>query len=77
MASLNRNEKVAFLECGREYTRKDASTQSNHITNHIKRKPYSCQSNVELCAEQSRNTLHDKVKLLYFQKKHRRKYFEQ
>ena len=30
MPSLNRNERVACLECGREYTRKDVSRHRNH-----------------------------------------------
>ena len=82
MPSLNRNERVACLECGREYTRKDASRHrrtcgvlkcsncifytysSEELTNHFKKKP--CQHNVKLCAQQSPNTLQEKVKLLIF-----------
>ena len=30
MPALNSNEKIACLECGREYTRKDASRHRNH-----------------------------------------------
>ena len=79
-SSLNRNERVACLECGREYTRKDASRHrrtcgvlkcsncnrytysSDELTNHVKKKHASCQHNVKLCAQQSPNTLQEKVK---------------
>ena len=84
MPSLNRNERVACLECGREYTRLHASrhrrtcevlkcSNCNFCT-------YSsedltnqfmkkhCQHNLKLCAQQSPNTLQGKVKLMIFVK---------
>ena len=87
MPSLNRNERVACLECGREYTHKDASRHlrtcgvlkcsncnvytysSEELANHFKKK--HSQHYVKLCAQQSPNTLHEKVKFLFFFKKHR------
>ena len=80
MLSLNRNKKVACLESGREYTRLHASRHrrtcgvlkcsncnfftycSEELTNHFKKK--HCQHNVNLCAQQSPNTLQEKVKLI-------------
>ena len=81
MPSLHRNERVACLKCGREYTRKYASRHcrtcvvlkcsncnfytysSEELTNHFKKK--HCQYNVKLCAQQSPNTLQEKVNFLY------------
>ena len=82
MASLNRNQRIACPECGREYTRLHTSRHRKHcgvlkcsnfnfytysseeLTDHIKKK--HCQHNVNLCAQQSENTLQEKVKLIYF-----------
>ena len=82
MPSLNRTERVECLEYGREYTRKDASRHRKHsgvsefsncnfytysseeLTNHFKKK--HCQYIVKLCAQQSQNTLQEKVKLICF-----------
>ena len=79
---LIRNERIACLEFSTEYTRLHASRHRKHcgvlkcsncnfyayssedFDNHIKEK--HCQHNVELCAQQSQNTLHEKVKLIYF-----------
>ena len=75
-------ERFACLECGREYTRKDASKHRKHcgvfkfsncnfytysskeLTNHIIKKYYFCEHNDKLCAQQSQNTLQEKVKLI-------------
>ena len=82
MPSLNRNERVACFECGREYTHKDASRHrrtcgvlkcsncnfytysSEELANHFKKKHF--QHNVKLCAQQTPNTLQEKVKFLRF-----------
>ena len=80
MWSVNGNERVAGLECGREYTRKDASRHRKHCdvlkcsicnfyTYSIEEltnhnKKKHCQHNFKLCAQHSPNTLRDKVKLL-------------
>ena len=79
---LNRNERIACLEFSTEYTRLHASRHRKHcgvlkcsncnfytyssedFDNHIKEK--HCQHNVKLCAQQSQNTLQEKVKLIYF-----------
>ena len=92
MSSLNTNERVECPECGREYTRSHASRHRKHcgvlkwfscnfytysseeLTNHIRKK--HCQPNVKLCAQQSQNTLQDKVNLINFYLKHSRKYFD-
>ena len=82
MPSLNRNERVACLECGREYTRKDASrhrrtcgvlkcSNCNFYTYSSEEltnhfKKKHCQHNVKLCALQSPNTHQEKVKLINF-----------
>ena len=84
MPSLNRNERIPCLECGREYTRLQASRHRKHrgvlecsncnfytyssdeLTNHVKKK--YCQHIIKLCAQQSQNTLQEKVKLIYFNK---------
>ena len=78
MPSLNRNEKIASLECGKEYTRLHASRHRRtygafkclncnfytyrieELTKHFKKK--HCQHKVKLCAQQSPNTLQEKVK---------------
>ena len=78
MSSLNRNERVACLECGREYTQKDASRHrrtcgvlkcsncnfytysSEELANHFKKN--HSQHNIKLCAQQTANTLQEKVK---------------
>ena len=75
---LNRNERVACLECGRDYTHKDASRHrrtcgvlkcsncnfytysSEELANHFKKK--HSQHNIKLCAQQTPNTLQEKVK---------------
>ena len=80
MPSLNRNERVACLECGREYNRLHASRHrrtrgvlkssncnfytysSEDLANHFKKK--HCHHN----AQQSPNTLQEKVKLTIFVK---------
>ena len=82
MPSLNRNERVACLECGRDYTHKDASRHrrtcgvlkcsncnfytysSEELANHFKKK--HSQHNIKLCAQQTPNTLQEKVKFLSF-----------
>ena len=82
MPSVNRNERVACLECGRENARLHASRHrrtcgvlkcsncnvytysSEELTKHFKKK--HCQHNVKLCAQQSPNTLQEKVKLIIF-----------
>ena len=77
MPSLNRNERVASFECGREYTRKGASRHRKHccvlkcsLCNFYTYrseelfnhfKKKLCQHNNKLCAQQSRKTLHEKV----------------
>ena len=84
MPSLNRNERVACLECGREYTRLHASR--HHRTCGVLKSSncnfytYSsaeltnhfmkkhCQHNVKLCAQQSPNTLQENIKLIIFDK---------
>ena len=90
MPSLNRNDRVACLECGREYTRLHASRHcrfcgvlkcsncnfytysKDELTNHFKKK--HCQYNVKLCAQQSPNTLQEKVKFIILIKN--RNYYE-
>ena len=85
MPSLNRNERIACLECDREYTHKDASRHrrnggvlkcmncefytygSEELNNHFKKK--HCQHKIKLFAQQSPNTLQEKVRLIYFIKK--------
>ena len=85
MPSLNRNERVACLECGREYTHKDASRHcrtcgvlkcsnchfytysSEELANHFKKKHFL--HNVKLYAQQSPNTLQEKVEFLIFKTK--------
>ena len=77
MQSLNRNERVACLECGREYIRLHSSRHrdvlkcsncnfytysSEELTKHFKKK--HCQHNVKFCAQQSPNTLQEKVKFI-------------
>ena len=37
---------------------------SEELTNHIKKKHYSCQHIIKLCAQQPQNTLQEKVKLI-------------
>ena len=77
MPSLKRNERVAYLECGREYTHKDASRHrrtcgvlkssncnfytysSEELANNFNKKHF--QHSVNLCAQQSPNTLQEKV----------------
>ena len=82
MPSLNSNERIACLECGREYTRIDASRHRKHCdvlkcsncnfyTYSSKElinhiKKKHCQHNVNLCIQQAQNTLQEKVKLIYF-----------
>ena len=82
MPSLNRNERTACLECGREYTRKDASRHRKHCVvlkcSYCNFYTYSseeltdhtkkkhCQHNVKLCGQQSQNTLQEKIKLICF-----------
>ena len=82
MPLLNRNKIIACLECGREYTCKDASRHRKHC-NVLKCsncnfytfsseeltnhiKMKQCQYNVKICARQSQKTLQEKVKLIYF-----------
>ena len=81
MPPLNRNERIGCLQCGREYTRKDASRHRKHCDvlkcSYCNFYTYSsekltnhikkkhCQHNVKLCAQQPQNTL-QKVKLIYF-----------
>ena len=78
----NRNKRIACLECGREYTRKDASRHRKHCdvlkcsncnfytfsSEELTNhiKKKQCQYNVKVCARQSQKTLHEKVKLIYF-----------
>ena len=85
MPLINRNERIACLECGREYTRKDASRHRKHCDvlkcsncnfytysseGHTNNiKKKQCQHNVKVCARQSQKTLQEKVKLIYFFKK--------
>ena len=73
MPSLNRNERIACLECGRENTRLHASRHRKHcgVLKCSNRNFYRysseelsnhikknhCQHNVKLCAQQSQNTL--------------------
>ena len=82
MPSLNRNERAACHECGRDYTHKDVSRHrrkcgvlkcSNcnfytysceELANHLKKK--HSQHNIKLCAQQTPNTLQEKVRLLSF-----------
>ena len=76
MPSLNRNERIACLECGRKQTRLHASRHrrscncnfhtysSEELTNNFKMK--HCQHNANLCDPQSPNTVQDKVKLIVF-----------
>ena len=88
MPSMNRNEIVACLECGRDYTRLDLSSTvtfqdlsrhrkhcdvskcsncnfythgSEELTNHMKKKQYSCQHKNNLCAQQSQKTIQEEV----------------
>ena len=82
MSSLNKNERVACLECGREYNHKDASRHrrtcgglkcsncnfytysSEELANYFKKN--HSQHNIKLCAQQTANTLQEKVKFLSF-----------
>ena len=82
MPSLNRNKRVACLECGSEYTHKDASRHrrtcgvlkcsncnfctysSEELANHFMKK--HSQHNIKLCAQQTPNTLQEKVNFLSF-----------
>ena len=82
MPSLNRNQRIACLECGREYTRLYTSRHRKHCgvlkCSNFNFYTYSsdeltdhikkkhCQHNVYLCAQQSEKTLEEKVKLIYF-----------
>ena len=82
MPLLNRNKRIACLECGREYTRKDASRDRKHCdvlkcsncdfytfsSEELTNniKMKQCQYNVKVCARQSQKTLQEKVKLIYF-----------
>ena len=82
MPSLNRNERVACLECGREYTHKDASrhrrtcgnlkcSNCNFYTYNSKElanhfKKKHSQHNIKLCAQQSPNILQEKVNFFFF-----------
>ena len=77
MPSLKRNERVTCLECDREYTHKDASRHrrtcgvlkssncnfyaysSEELANNFNEKNF--QHSVNLCAQQSPNTLREKV----------------
>ena len=85
MPLLNRNKRNACLECGREYTRKDASRHRKHCdvlkcsncnfytfsSEELTNhiKMKQCQYSVKVCARQSQKTLQEKVKLIYFKKK--------
>ena len=80
--SLNGNEKDACFECGREHARLLAlrhrrtcgvlkcsninfhTYSSEGLTNHFKEK--HCQHNANLSAQQSSNTLKEKVNLIVF-----------
>ena len=82
MPSLNRNERAACLECGREYNHLHASRHrrtcsvlkcskcniytysSEELINYFRKK--HCQHKFKLCAQQSPNTLQEKVKLVIF-----------
>ena len=80
MPSLNRNERVACLECGREYTHKDASSHRrtcgvlkclncNFYTYSSEElfyhfKKRHYQHNFKLCAQHSPKTLQEKVNLI-------------
>ena len=82
MPSLKRNERLACLECGREYTRLHASrhrrtcvvlkcSNCNFYTYSSEELTYhfkkkQCQLNVKLCAQQSPYTFQEKVKLIFF-----------
>ena len=82
MPSLNINERVACLVCGREYTRSDASrhrrtcgvlkcSNCNFYTHSSEEltnhfKKKYFHYNVELCAQHSPYTLREKVKLIIF-----------
>ena len=82
MPSLNRNEWVACLECGRDYTHKDASrhrrtcgvlkcSNCNFYTYSSDElanhfKKKHSQHNIKLCAQQTPNLLQEKVKFLSF-----------
>ena len=82
MPSMNRNEKAANLDCGREYTRKDASRHrktcgvlkcwnSNFYTCSSDEltnhfKMKHCQHNDKFCARQSQKTLQEEIKLIFF-----------
>ena len=82
MPLLNRNKRNACFECGREYTRKDASRHQKHCdvlkwsncnfytfsSEELTNhiKMKQCQYNVKVCAWQSQKTLQEKVKLIYF-----------
>ena len=82
MSSLNRNERGACLECGREKTHKDASrhrrtcgvlkcSNCNFYTYSSEElanhfKKKHYQDNVKLCAQHSPKSLQEKVKLIIF-----------
>ena len=82
MPSLNRNERIACVECGREYTRLHASRHRKHCgvlkCSNCNFYRYSseeltnhikkkhCQHDVELSAQQAQKKLQEKVKLIYF-----------
>ena len=82
MLSLNRNERGACLECGREYTLKDASKHRrtcgvlkcsicNFYTYSSEElanhfKKKHNQHNVKLCAHHSPKTLQEKIKFIFF-----------
>ena len=92
MPSLNRNERVACLECGGEYTHKNASrhrrtwcvlkcSNCNFYTYSSEElanhfKKKHFQHNVKLCAQQPPKTLQEKVKFLLFFKKNHRSYYD-
>ena len=70
MSSLNRNERVACLECGTSSHRRTCGVlkcsncnfytySSEELTYHLKKK--HCQHNVELCAQHSPKTLQEKI----------------
>ena len=90
MLSLNINERVACLVCGKKYTRKDASRHRRtcgvlkcsrcsfytYSSEELNNnfKKKHFQQKVKLCAQHSPNTLREKVKLIFFKK--RTKHYE-